>query len=88
VRPPPGCPISKPGRYCLLQKTLYGLGQSPKHWYKLLVAALVKIGKSPCKHGPCVFTGRLIEGAPLLYLGLYMDDFTYFSDGDKVKRAF
>jgi hypothetical protein len=88
VRPPPGCPISEPGEYWLLRKTLYGLHRSPKHWYELLVAALVKIGMSPCKHDPCVFTGRLIEGEPPLYLGVYVDDFTYFSDSNEVKRAF
>jgi hypothetical protein len=31
VRPPTGCPISKPGEYWLLRKTLYGLHRSPKH---------------------------------------------------------
>jgi hypothetical protein len=88
VRPPPGCPISKPGEYWLLQNTLYSLRCSPKHCYETLVAALVKVGLSPCKHAPCVFTGSLIEGEPPLYLGVYVDNFTYFSDSDDVERAF
>jgi hypothetical protein len=88
VRPLPGCPISKPGEYWLLRKTLYGLRRSPKHWYETLVAALIKVGLSPCKNDPCVFTGSLIDGEPPLYLGVDVDDFTYFSDSDEVERAF
>jgi hypothetical protein len=88
VRPPPGCPISKPGEYSLLRKTLYGLRRSPKHWYETLAAALIKVGLSPCKHDPCVFTGSLLTGEPPLYLGVYVDDFTYFSDSDNVEKAF
>jgi hypothetical protein len=80
VRPPPGCPISKPGEYWLLRKTLYGLRRSPKHWYETPVAALIKVGLSPCKHEPCIFTGSLIKGEPPLYLCNYVDNFTYFSD--------
>jgi hypothetical protein len=39
-------------------------------------------------HDPCVFTGTLIPGGPLLYLGVYVDDFTYFSASDEVERIF
>jgi Reverse transcriptase (RNA-dependent DNA polymerase) len=36
-RPPPaGCPFSQPGELWLLNKTLYGLQHSPKHWYDAL----------------------------------------------------
>eukprot|EP00957_Ditylum_brightwellii_P037206 2816899-Ditylum_brightwellii.AAC.1 len=31
VRPPAGCPISKPNTYWKLNKTLYGLQRSPLH---------------------------------------------------------
>jgi hypothetical protein len=72
----------------LLRKTLYGLRRNPKHWYEALRAALLKIGMNPCAHGPCVFTGVLIEGEPPLYLGVYIDDFTYVSASDAVERVF
>ena len=39
-------------------------------------------------HRPCVFTGTLIPGEPPLYLGLYVDDFAYFSPSDKVEAKF
>jgi Reverse transcriptase (RNA-dependent DNA polymerase) len=88
VRPPPGCPFSKPGELWLLNKTLYGLFRSPKHWYDTLCQALRDIGMTPTVHDPCVFTGTLIPGGPLLYLGVYVDDFTYFSASDEVERVF
>jgi hypothetical protein len=88
VRPPPGCPFSQPGELWLLNKTLYGLRRSPKHWYDALCAALQAIGMTPMAHDPCVFTGTLIHGGPLLYLGIYVDDFTYFSESDEVERIF
>jgi hypothetical protein len=39
-------------------------------------------------HDPQVFTGTLIPGGPLLYLGVYVDNFTYFLASDKVERIF
>jgi hypothetical protein len=88
VRPPPGCPFSQPGELWLLNKTLYGLRRSPKHWYDALCGALREIGMTPMAHDPCVFTGSMFEGGPLLYLGVYVDDFTYFSESDEVERIF
>jgi hypothetical protein len=35
VRPPSGCPFSKPNTFWRLCKTLYGLRRSPKHWYEM-----------------------------------------------------
>jgi hypothetical protein len=70
------------------QKDLYGLRHSPKHWYEALQTALLNVGLSPCRHDPCVFTVTLIDGEPPLYLGVYVDDFTYFSTSDAVEEAF
>jgi hypothetical protein len=86
VEPPAGCPFSKPGDLWLLNKTLYGLCRSPFHWYNTFKAALVDIGLKPCPHDPCVFTGVIIEGEPPIYLGVYVDDFKYFSESDAVER--
>jgi Reverse transcriptase (RNA-dependent DNA polymerase) len=70
VCPPPGCPFSKPSELWLLNKMLYGLRRSPKHWYDTLCQALKDIGMTPMAHDPCLFTGTLIPGGPLLYLGV------------------
>jgi hypothetical protein len=43
---------------------------------------------TPCGHNSCVFTGVLIESEPSLYLGVYVDDFTYVSASDAVERVF
>jgi hypothetical protein len=44
---------------------------------------------APLAHNPWVFTGTLIPGGSLLYLGVYVDNFTYFlASADKVERVF
>jgi hypothetical protein len=39
---------------------------------------------TPCAHDPCVLTSVLIEGEPPLYLGVYVDYFTYSRASDAV----
>ena len=87
-RPPHGCPFSAKDELWLLKKTIYGLRRSPKHWYDHIAAAFLRLGLKPCPHDPCVFTGRLIANGPLLYVGLYVDDFTYFSASLAVEQLF
>ena len=87
-RPPHGCPFSAKDELWLLQKTIYGLRRSPKHWYDHIAAAFRRLGLKPCPHDPCVFTGRIIADGPLLYVGLYVDDFTYFSSSPAVEQLF
>ena len=45
VRPPKGCPRSRPGTYWKLKKTLYGLSRSPRHWYDTFSGMLKEIGR-------------------------------------------
>jgi hypothetical protein len=37
---------------------------------------------------PCIFIGRLIEGGPPIYVGIYVDDIIYFSSSDEVEKHF
>jgi hypothetical protein len=76
--PPPGCPITPLHTYWKLKKTLYGLRQSPHHFYKLAKKILLEIGLTQHPASPCIFSGTLIPGEPPIYLGLYVDDFIYF----------
>ena len=46
LKPPHGCPRSKPNTYWLLLRTLYGLKRSPKHWYDYAVKILKQCGLS------------------------------------------
>ena len=39
-------------------------------------------------YSPCIFYGTLIENQPPIYLGLYVDDFCYFSANPTVEKAF
>ena len=87
-RPPPGCPLTQKGTYLRLKKTLYGLKRSPKHFYDLARKLLLSIGLQPHPYSPCLFHGVLIEGQPPLYLGLYVDDFIYFSANRTVETKF
>jgi hypothetical protein len=88
VRPPKGCPISKRGDLWLLRKTLYGLRRSPYHWYQNISKILVSMGLTISPHDPCVFYGKLADHLPPIYIGLYVDDFKYFSESDKVEKLF
>jgi dUTPase/transposase InsO family protein len=87
-RPPPGCPITPPHTYWRLKKTLYGLKRSPRHFYELARKILLDIGLTQHPTSPCIFSGSIIPGEPPLYLGLYVDDFIYFSESAKVESMF
>ena len=85
-RPPAGCPIMPCDTYLKLKKTLYGLKRSPKHFYNLAVKTLNSIGMYQHPYSPCLFIGTPIQGQPPLYLGLYVDDFIYFSTSQRVEE--
>ena len=87
-RPPAGCPITPPDTYFKLKKTLYGLKRSPRHFYALARKILQSVGLQQHPTSPCIFSGVLIKGQPPLYLGLYVDDFLYFSESEEVEKVF
>ena len=88
LRPPHGCPLTPKGSYWMLQRTLYGLKRSPRHWYEKAVQLLTQIGLIQCPNASCLFKGTLIEGKAPIYLGLYVDDFVYFSTDKEVENKF
>ena len=88
VRPPVGCPYSKPGSFWLLNKSLYGLRGAPRYWFNLINAALKELNLFPCAHEPCFYFGHPLPGHPPLYLVIYVDDFIYFSESLEVERHF
>ena len=88
LTPPHGCPKSKPNTYWLLLWTLYGLKRSPRHWYDHAVKLLAQCGLKSCPQSPCIFHGHPIPGKSKLYLGLYVDDFVYFSTDPLVETHF
>lgn len=87
-KPPKGCPATPPNTYLLLKQTLYGLKQSPHHWYEACCKALIQLGLQPLPNAPCIFNGTILQDQPPLYLGLYIDDFIFFSESPTVEAAF
>jgi hypothetical protein len=75
---------------------LYGLRRSPKHWYDEIRKILTSIGLKQHPYDPCLFSGNIIDltdpsNSPLsshLTLGLYVDDFVYFSTDPAVEAKF
>ena len=88
VRPPPGCPYSKPGSFWFLKKSLYGLKRAPRYWFNLINTVLKDCNLTPCAHEPCFYYGHPLSGEPPLYLVIYVDDFIYFSESPKVESHF
>ena len=88
LKPPPGCFLTPPNMYWKLRKTLYGLKQSPCHFYDLACKLLKQLGLKSHPSSPCLFSGVIVPNQPPIYLGLYVDDFIYFSESPKVERIF
>lgn len=60
-------------KVCLLKKSLYGLKQSPRQWYKRFDDFLMNLSFQRCSYDSCVYTLRK-HGELILYLLLYVDD--------------
>ena len=88
VRPPIGCPNTKKGTYWKLNKTLYGLSRSAHHWYTLMDNLLKEIGFESMGQDRCVYKCTPIPGKPPIHLGLYVDDFVFYSKSDEVEEWF
>ena len=57
MRPPVGDPSYNDDEFWLLNKTLYGLRRSPKHWYNVITSILKKMNLKPSPHDPCLYSG-------------------------------
>ena len=88
VKPPVGCPKSKPGTYWRLIRSLYGLCRAPKLWFEKLSNHLKAMGLQNSPNSPCLFVGTLIPGEPPIYVGIYADDIIFFSPSDAVEKNF
>ncbi|GJV51083.1 retrovirus-related pol polyprotein from transposon TNT 1-94 [Tanacetum coccineum] len=65
-----------PGRedhVCKLKKSLYGLKQSPRQWYKSFDSFVIGHGYDHYSYDECVYLRKFRDGS-FLYLVLYVDD--------------
>ncbi|MCH82453.1 retrovirus-related Pol polyprotein from transposon TNT 1-94, partial [Trifolium medium] len=69
---PPGFEAADKSLVCKLHKALYGLKQAPRAWFERLRSALVKLGFSPSKCDPSLFT--LHANHHSTFLLVYVDD--------------
>ena len=63
----------KENHVCKLKKSLYGLKQSPRQWYKRFDSYMVKLGYTRSSYDCCVYYNRLKDDL-FIYLVLYVDD--------------
>jgi len=58
---------------CRLKKSLYGLKQSPRQWYKRFDSYMIQIGYKSCEYDCCVYVKSLDDGS-FIFMLLYVDD--------------
>ncbi|KAH9670812.1 Integrase catalytic domain-containing protein [Citrus sinensis] len=76
----------KENHVCRLIKSLYGLKQSPRQWYKRFDQFIQGQKFTRSEHDHCVYFRRLTDGA-FIYLLLYVDDMLIASKNrDEIER--
>ncbi|KAH9658076.1 Integrase catalytic domain-containing protein [Citrus sinensis] len=71
---PEGYVVSgKEDHVCLLEKSLYGLKQSPRQWYLKFDSFMTKHAYKRCNYDCCVYFRDIGDGK-MIYLMLYVDD--------------
>ena len=58
---------------CLLKKSLYGMKQSPRQWYKRFDSFMISHNFRRCTYDSCVYFRRR-DDESFIYLLLYVDD--------------
>jgi hypothetical protein len=66
--------FSQPGQehlVCKLKKSLYGLNQSPRQWYKRFDSYMIKIGYRRCEYDYCVYVKSLDDGSFIFFVTVH-----------------
>ena len=74
---------------CLLQKSLYGLKQSLRQWYRRFDQFMISNGYHMSKYDSCIYR-EIINSSGAVYILLYVDDILiagkHLSDIEKLKN--
>ncbi|GJS54971.1 zinc finger, CCHC-type containing protein [Tanacetum coccineum] len=73
MRQPPGFEEGTGNKVCLLKKSLYGLKQSPRQWYKRFDVYMINNGFNRNNYDSCVYFKEFTPSM-YIYLLLYVDD--------------
>lgn len=73
--------IQKGDKVCKLRKSLYGLKQAGRSWYKRLNKVLKECGTTPTNSDPCLY--RIGSGENLTMIAVYVDDILIASRHEK-----
>ena len=86
MRFPPGFSTSHPNKVCRLQKSLYGLRQSPRNWFAKLTAALRRYGFIQSHADHTLFTYRKAD--IFLSVLVYVDDLIVAGNNSQTCASF
>ena len=67
---------------CKLNKSLYGLKQTPRQWYKKFESFMTNLGYHNAQADQCVFMKRYVDGDFIILL-LYVDDMLIVGNSTK-----
>jgi hypothetical protein len=70
-----------------LNKTLYGLKQTPKAWYSRIDFYFLKNGFLKCPHEYAIYV-KIKENDDTLIVCLYVDDLIFINNNPKMFRDF
>ena len=76
---------SNPNLVCKLNRSLYGLKQSPRMWNKTIDEFMLKLGLKKCESDHCIYTKR--DGEAMIFVALYVDDLVLASSSDKMLKT-
>ncbi|CAM8923992.1 unnamed protein product [Rhodiola kirilowii] len=74
MRQPEGFVVGDPeNKVCLLKRSLYGLKQSPRLWYRRFDEFMINCGFKRSDFDWCIYS-KHVQGESEIYLLLYVDD--------------